>query len=139
MTLARFVALAVVTLTMYTSAPAAADPTVATLQPSMPSTPARDEAFLSAITNAGTRVVDVPAAIAGGRDVCAFMAAGHSALEAVEQGQRNNSTMTREDEISYVNAAITIWCPTAGGVVSAGVGIHTGTTGNGPTGKKPSQ
>lgn len=64
----------------------------------------------------GIRVVDVPAAIAGGLDVCAFMAAGHRALEAVEQGERNNSTMTREDEISCVNAAITIWCPRQAGL-----------------------
>lgn len=87
----------------------------------------------------GIRVVDVPAAIAGGLDVCAFMAAGHRALEAVEQGQRNNSTMTREDEISLRQRGYHDLVPTAGGVVSAGVGIHTGTTGNGPTGKKPSQ
>jgi hypothetical protein len=71
------------------------------LQPSLPDTPARDEAFLSDLVTAGLRVTDVHVAIAGGRDVCAFLAAGRSALEAVEQGQQNNPTMTREDERSY--------------------------------------
>ena len=37
-------------------------------------------------------------------------------LEAVEQGQQNNPTMTREDERSYVNAAITVWCPRQAGL-----------------------
>ncbi|HME14143.1 MAG TPA: DUF732 domain-containing protein [Mycobacterium sp.] len=110
MTLAKLAA-AVAAWAIWAAAPAAADPAVQQLKPSLPETPARDSAFLDAITNAGIRVTDVPVAIAGGRDVCAFMATGHSALESVEQGQRNNPSMTREDEISYVNAAITIWCP----------------------------
>lgn len=81
------------------------------LQPSLPSTPARDEAFLSALANAGIRVVDVPAAIYGAHDTCAYLAAGHTAIEAVEQGQRNNPTFTRVQQVDYINAAIAIYCP----------------------------
>jgi hypothetical protein len=43
--------------------------------------------------------------------VCAYLAAGHDALEAAEQGERNNRTMTRTDEIAYIDAAIEVYCP----------------------------
>jgi hypothetical protein len=91
--------------------PASADPTVQQLQPSLPSTPARDDAFLADLTRAGLRVADVRTAVAGGHDTCAYLAAGHDALEAAEQGERNNPTMTRTDEIAYVDAAIEVYCP----------------------------
>jgi hypothetical protein len=29
----------------------------------------------------------------------------------VEQGQKNNPTMTRADEIAYIDAAISVYCP----------------------------
>lgn len=110
----RLAALAalVATVAFASVAPAAADAgNVQQLQPSLPSTPARDEAFLSALTNAGLRVVDVSTAIFGGHDTCAYLAAGHVALEAVQQGQRNNPTFTREQQITYVDAAISVYCP----------------------------
>jgi hypothetical protein len=91
--------------------PAAADPTVQQLQPSLPSTPARDEQFLTDLASAGLRVTDVPVAIFGGHDTCAFLATGHSAIEAVEQGQRNNPTFTRAEQIDYLNAAVAVYCP----------------------------
>ncbi len=91
--------------------PAAADPTVQQLQPSLPSTPARDGQFLAELARAGLRVADVRTAIAGARDTCAYLAAGHDAEEALEQGLRNNSTMTRTDEIAYIDAAIEVYCP----------------------------
>jgi len=114
----QFLAVAVVAVwAIFANLQIAADSgAVQLLQPSLPDTPARDEAFLSDLVTAGLRVTDVHVAIAGGRDVCAFLAAGRSALEAVEQGQQNNPTMTREDERSYVNAAITVWCPRQAGL-----------------------
>jgi Protein of unknown function (DUF732) len=39
------------------------------------------------------------------------LAAGHTAIEAVETGMHNNTTMTRADEIAYVDAAISVYCP----------------------------
>jgi hypothetical protein len=53
----------------------------------------------------------VPAAIYGGHDVCAYLAAGHSAMEAMEQGQKNNPTFTRAEQIAYVDSAIEVYCP----------------------------
>lgn len=96
-----------------TVAPAAADSgaSVQQLQPSLPSTPARDNAFLSALSRAGLRVVDAPTAIDGAHDTCDYLAAGHVALEAALQGQRNNPTFTREQQIAYLNAAISTYCP----------------------------
>jgi hypothetical protein len=90
---------------------AAADPTVQQLQPSLPSTPVRDDAFLAELARAGLRVADVRTAIFGAHDTCAYLAAGHDALEAAEQGERNNATMTRTDEIAYIDAAIEVYCP----------------------------
>jgi Protein of unknown function (DUF732) len=96
---------------IWAAVPAAADPTVQQLQPSLPSTPARDEQFLNDLARAGMRVVDVPAAIYGGHDTCAYLAAGHTAIEAMEQGQRNNPTFTRAEQIAYVDSAIEVYCP----------------------------
>jgi serine/threonine protein kinase, bacterial len=94
------------------SAPAGADPgDVQTLQPSRPSTPVLDEQFLADLTRAGIRIADVPTVVYGAHDTCAYLAAGHTAIEAVETGMHNNTTMTRADEIAYVDAAISVYCP----------------------------
>jgi hypothetical protein len=94
------------------SPPVSADPTadpgdVQTLTPppSLPSTPALDEQFLGDLTDAGMRIADVPVAIAGAHDTCAFIAARHTATEAMQTGMANNPTMT------YVQAAIAVFCP----------------------------
>jgi len=84
---------------------------VQTLTPSRPSTPALDDAFLSDLTRAGIRIADVPTVIFGAHDTCAYLAAGHTAMEAVDTGMHNNATMTRADEIAYVDAAISVYCP----------------------------
>jgi hypothetical protein len=91
--------------------PGAADPTVQQLQPSLPSTPTRDEQFLADLARAGLRVADVRTAVFGAHDTCAYLAAGHDGLEAAEQGMRNNPTMTRADEIAAYNAAVAAYCP----------------------------
>jgi len=96
---------------IWAAAPAAADTAVQQLEPSLPSTPARDGQFLDALARAGLRVTDVAAAIFGAHDTCAYLAAGHSAIEAVEQGQRNNPTFTRVQQVDYINAAVSIYCP----------------------------
>ncbi len=70
-------------------------------------TPAQPDSWLYA----GIRIADVRTAVAGGHDTCAYLAAGHDAEEALEQGLRNNSTMTRTDEIAYIDAAIEVYCP----------------------------
>jgi serine/threonine-protein kinase len=84
---------------------------VQTLEPSRPSTPARDEQFLADLARAGIRVGDVPTVVYGAHDTCAYLAAGHDAIEAVDTGMHNNATMTRADEIAYVDAAISVYCP----------------------------
>jgi hypothetical protein len=79
--------------------------------PSLPSTPALDEQFLGDLTNAGMRIADVSVAIAGAHDTCAFIAARHTATEAMQTGLANNPTMTRANETAYVQAAIAVFCP----------------------------
>jgi hypothetical protein len=79
--------------------------------PSLPSTPALDEQFLGDLTNAGMRIADVSVAIAGAHDTCAFIAAQHTATEAMQTGQAHNPTMTRADETAYVQVAIAVFCP----------------------------
>jgi hypothetical protein len=113
-TLAALVIAAAIAL----SPPVLADPTadpgdVQTLTPppSLASTPALDEQFLADLTNAGMRIADVPVAIAGAHDTCAFIAARHTAAEAMQTGMANNPTMTRADETAYVQAAIAVFCP----------------------------
>lgn len=54
---------------------------------------------------------DAPTAVFGAHDTCAFLAAGHDAEEAVEKGMANNASMTRADEMPYVDAAILAHCP----------------------------
>jgi Protein of unknown function (DUF732) len=112
---AKLVAVAVV-LAVLPSAPAAADPTVQTLEPSRPSTPALDEQFLADLARAGMGVTDVPRAVFGAHDTCAFLAAGHDAEEAVEKGMANNASMTRADEIAYIDAVIEVYCPRYPGI-----------------------
>jgi predicted trehalose synthase len=102
-----------------TAIPAAADPTgdpgnVGTLTPpaSKASTATLDDQFLAQIARWGMRVADVHAAIAGAHDACAFLAVdGHTAEDVIEQGMRVNSSMTREDEIAFYNAAVSAYCP----------------------------
>ena len=102
---------------IWAAVPAAADPaadpgTVQTLTPpSKPSTPALDDQFLADLARAGIRVADAPVAVYGAHDTCAYLAADHDAIEAVEQGRRNNPTMTRTDEMAYVDAAVSVYCP----------------------------
>jgi hypothetical protein len=101
---------------VWAAAPAAADPTVQTLEPSRPSTPALDEQFLADLARAGIGVTDVPRAVFGAHDTCAFLAAGHDAEEAVEKGMANNASMTRADEIAYIDAVIEVYCPRYPGI-----------------------
>ena len=65
--------------------------------PSLASTSALDEQFLADLTNAGMRIADVPVAIAGAHDTCAFIADRHTASEAMQTGLANNPTMTPAD------------------------------------------
>ena len=100
----------------FTPAPSAADPAgdpgnVQTLAPPAPKASAADDRFLADIARAGMRVSDVRAAIAGGHDVCAYLGAGHNALDVIEQGMANNPSMTRSDEIAAYNAAVAAYCP----------------------------
>jgi Protein of unknown function (DUF732) len=101
-----------------TPAPAAADPAgdpgdVQTLAPPavLPSTPALDKQFLSDLTQARIAVSDVPVAISGARETCSFIAAHHTALQAMQKGMANNPTMTAANERAYVQAAIAVYCP----------------------------
>jgi Protein of unknown function (DUF732) len=92
--------------------PATADTgDVQPLQPSRPSTATLDDQFLADIARAGMRVADLRTAIAGAHETCAYLADHHTAMEAVEQGQRVNPTMTKTNEIDYVDAAISVFCP----------------------------
>jgi hypothetical protein len=96
---------------VWAAAPAAADPTVQQLQPLLPSTSARDQQFLADLEKVGMTITDVPTAIYGAHDTCAYLAAGHTASEAVETGLSNNASMSRADEIAYIDAAISVFCP----------------------------
>ena len=86
------------------------------MEPSRPSTPALDEQFLADLARAGIGVTDVPRAVFGAHDTCAFLAAGHDAEQAVEKGMANNASMTRADEIAYIDAVIEVYCPRYPGI-----------------------
>jgi hypothetical protein len=99
-----------------TPAPAAADPTgdpgnVNAMQPPRPSQATQDDQFLAQIARWHLRVADVRAAIAGAHETCSLLAAGHNATDVIEQGMRNNHTMTRDDVIAAYNAAVGAYCP----------------------------
>ena len=113
-TLAALVIATAIALSPSVLADPTADPgDVQTLTPppSLASTAALDEQFLADLTNAGMRIADVPVAIAGAHDTCAFIAAWHTATEAMQTGMANNPTMTPADETAYVQAAIAVFCP----------------------------
>jgi Protein of unknown function (DUF732) len=104
--------------TFVAASPASADPTadpgnVRTLTTPvvLPSTPALDEQFLSDLAQSRIAVSDVPVAISGARDTCAFIAEHHTALQAMQTGMANNPTMTPGDERAYIVAAIAVYCP----------------------------
>jgi hypothetical protein len=81
-TLAALVIAAAIALSPSVLADPTADPgDVQTLTP--PPSLALDEQFLADLTNAGMRIADVPVAIAGAHDTCAFIAARHT-CELVE-------------------------------------------------------
>ena len=97
-----------------TPTPEAAPP-AQTLAPSRPSTAALDEQFLNDLTRAGMVITDVPAAIYGGHDTCAYLAAGHTEPEAVSKAMSNNASMTRANAITAIDSAIAVYCPQYGG------------------------
>jgi hypothetical protein len=90
--LAALVIAAAIALSPSVLADPTADPgDVQTLTPppSLASTPARDEQFLADLTNAGMRIADVPVAIAGAHDTCAFIADRHTASDAMQTGEEH--------------------------------------------------
>lgn len=106
---------AVVALAIVAAIPAAADPggdpgNVIAMQPPKPSAATQDDQFLAAIARWHLRVADVRAAIAGAHEACSLLAAGHNAEDVVKQAMRDNHTLTRNDAISFYNAALT-YCP----------------------------
>lgn len=104
------------TVTVTETPTLAAPPPVQTVAPPRPSSAALDEQFLADLTSAGITITDVAAAIYGGHDTCAYLAAGHTAAEAEETGMRNNASMTHANAIAVVDAAIAVYCPQYQGV-----------------------
>jgi hypothetical protein len=103
------------TVTVTPTPTLAAAPPVQTVAPPRPPAAALDEQFLADLTSAGITITDVAAAIYGGHDTCAYLAAGHTAAEAEDIGMRNNASMTRANAIAVVDAAIAVYCPQYGG------------------------
>jgi len=103
------------TVTVTPTPTLAAAPPAQTVAPPRPSAAALDEQFLNDLTRAGITIVDVPAAIYGGHDTCAYLAAGHTEAETVQAGMNNNASMTRANAITVVDAAIAVYCPQYGG------------------------
>jgi Protein of unknown function (DUF732) len=87
-----------------------AAPPVQTLAPPRPSAAALDEQYLDDLSVAGILITNVPEAITGGREVCAFLAEGHTEPEAVQTAMGNNVSK-RANAITVVDAAIAVYCP----------------------------
>ncbi|MFZ0715747.1 DUF732 domain-containing protein [Mycobacterium sp.] len=96
-----------------TEAPAPTTVYVPTPAPA-PVTPHRsgaDAAFLDALREDGIIVTNPAEAIAGGRQACEYIAAGHTAHDAMRLSIANNPTLTPENASILIGAAIGAYCP----------------------------
>ncbi len=97
-----------------TQTPAPAPPRTTTPAPTTPAAaprPDRDRQYLADLRLAGITITD-PVRVAGnGPRVCAYIAAGHTEQQAVETALAGNPTLTRNNAITVVDAAISIYCP----------------------------
>jgi hypothetical protein len=93
-----------------TQTPAAAPPRT-TPQTTTPAAADRDRQYLADLRAAGITIVD-PVRVAGnGPRVCAYIAAGHTEQQAVAAAMSDNPTLTRNNAITVVDAAIAVYCP----------------------------
>jgi hypothetical protein len=96
-----------------TEAPAPTAVYVPTPAPA-PVTPHRsgaDGAFLDALREDGIIVTNPAEAIAGGRQACQLIAAGHTAHDIMRQAIAENPTLTTENASMLIGAAIGAYCP----------------------------
>jgi hypothetical protein len=97
-----------------TAAPPAPATTVTVTEPPVarPPSPAElDARFLASITDAGLRITDARAAIAGGRELCRYLAAGHTEADAVSLALHNNSSLAPNEARIIVVTAVRVYCP----------------------------
>jgi hypothetical protein len=79
-----------------------------------PVTPHRsgaDAAFLDALREDGIIVTNPAEAIAGGRQACELIAAGHTAHDIMRRAIAENPTLTPENASILIGAAIGAYCP----------------------------
>jgi hypothetical protein len=74
----------------------------------------QDEQFLTALTDAGLRITDARIATEGGRELCGYLAAGHTQMDAVALALHNNSLLTSDDAQVIVSTAVRVYCPWEG-------------------------
>jgi hypothetical protein len=94
----------------------AAPPSTVTVEAPPPSLRAahrnnKDEAFMSTIRESGIIITDPAEVIAGGHQACEYIAAGHTAHDAMRLAMANNPTLTLENASTLIGAAIGAYCP----------------------------
>jgi Protein of unknown function (DUF732) len=100
----------------------AAPPPTVTVEAPPPHPPApsprmsdNDRAFIDTLIGDNIIVTSPTKVIEGGREVCQYIAAGHTAHDAVGLARSSNPTLTPENAMTYVGAAIGSYCPQYGG------------------------
>lgn len=69
-----------------------------------------DKRFLAMMTDAGITITDARQAVSGAREVCPFLAAGHSQRDAVEKTMRNNPSLPEPAATAFIEAATQVYC-----------------------------
>jgi hypothetical protein len=99
-----------------TPEPQAAPTVTAETPPPPPVAPAprrsaADEAFMSSLREDGIIVTNPTEVIANAHGVCQYIAAGHTAHEAMRSAMADNRTLTLENAATLIGAAIGAYCP----------------------------
>lgn len=69
-----------------------------------------DERFLAMVTDAGLTVTDRHLAVSGAREVCGYLAAGHTQADAVRKTMQNNPSLPEPAATAFVRAATQVYC-----------------------------
>jgi Protein of unknown function (DUF732) len=97
--------------------------TVETLAPPAPPPPPRapaqrspsqadlDERFMGDLTASGMLITSVSAVIASAHEICAYLAAGHTPVDAAGVVLRTNTTLTPATAVAMVDSAVAVYCP----------------------------
>lgn len=69
-----------------------------------------DERFLAMVTDAGLTITDKQLAVSGAREVCGYLAAGHTQADAITKTMQNNPSLPEPAATAFVRAATQVYC-----------------------------